>query len=107
MAQYPSQLFKLEPVNVTGEESGQREIEWGWSAFSTSNTAVEVRTGLTHIECVIAIPIDPTGTGGAGNDVLYSDGIISSNQITISRGAAEKSGMKFWWLFIGYRYATS
>jgi hypothetical protein len=107
MAVEPSQLFKLEPVGISGEEVGQREIEFGKHAFTASGTTVEVRTALTEIEAVIATPADATFTGGNGRDLLYSDGVISSSQVTIGRAAAGKSGLSFWYTFIGTRYATS
>lgn len=95
-----SALYKLLVAEVEQLNPSDVILEFGKSAFSTTDTDVEVNTKLTDIIFADALPIDPT-YGASANDHMYCDGVITSGAVTFSRGASGKSGMEFWYILIG------
>ena len=75
----------------------------GYDVFTTTSLSTEVSCpSLDSITGAFLTPADPTSLGtSAGNDCLFTDGIITTGAVTVRRYAAGKSGLKFWYCFIG------
>lgn len=97
-------LYKLEDKDASGASPAQRYLEVVATAFSTTDTTVEVPTSLTEIEAVFATPKTVTYSA---NDQLSSDGVISSGAVTVARNASGTSALAIMVLFIGKLRAES
>lgn len=96
--------FIIEAVHGRSFKPGDRLVEFGDSAFATTDTSVEVSTNITTtpLEFLSLTIKDVTPVA---NDLLGSDGVISSGAFTVARPAGTTSALGFWWMAIGQRSA--
>ena len=102
MATYLSQTYRLVSAEAVSPNPSDIILEFGETAFSSTDTEVEVYTRLTECLSAIILDVDPTLTNNI-EDCLFCDRAITSAAITVSRTTAAKSGLKFSYLFIGRR----
>ena len=74
-----------------------RLVVWGYGAFTTTGTTVELDVTVESIECFLA---NAKAAPGAGEQ-LGSDGVISSEAITVARQTGTTSGLGYWYFYIG------
>ena len=102
MATYLSPMYRLVPAEAVSPNPGDIILEFGETAFSSTDTEVEVDTRLTECLSAIILDKDPTLKDNI-DDRLFCDRVITTSAITVSRSIATKSGLKFSYLFIGRR----
>lgn len=95
-----SKLFILKALAGSARALGDKVIEYGYSAFTTTGTTKEVATQLTACELALITP--KSVACAAANGQLCSDGVITTDAITVARIAGTTSGLAFYYLFIGY-----
>jgi len=100
-----AELFKLTKAEEDQVSPSELLVEVGEGAFS-SGTTVEISTRLTQCICAHITPVDPTYATNTSADQVFCDRVISSNAITVSRGASGNATMKFNFMFIGYAPAV-
>lgn len=100
MGVFAQNLYKLVQAEYEQLNPSDILVEIGESAFSTTDLTVEVDTRLTELVSYYIQEIDPT-FGGSAADHCFSDGVISSGAVTISRSASGTSGLKFKFIFVG------
>lgn len=101
-----AELFKLTKVEEDQMSPSELLVEAGEGAFSSTGTTVEISTRLTQCICAHITPVDPAYATNTSADQVYCDRVITSNAITVTRGASGTSGMKFNFMFIGYKAAV-
>jgi len=101
-----AELFKLTKAEEDQVSPSELLVEVGEGAFATTGTTVEISTRLTQCVCALITNVDPTYATNTSADQVYCDRAISSNAITVTRGASGKSGLKFNFAFIGYKAAV-
>jgi len=101
-----AELFKLTKAEEDQVSPSELLVEVGEGAFTTTGTTVEISTRLTQCICALITNVDPTYATNTSADQVYCDRAISSNAITVTRGASGKSGLKFNFAFIGYKAAV-
>jgi len=94
-------LFKWNNLEQTSSRPGDLFCEFGSKAFSTTDTTVEVATGLSSVMFAL-LTIDGTVTYNA-NDQLSTDKVVSTSAVTVARNAAGTSALTFSYMFIGRR----
>jgi len=83
-------------------ESGDRLIEIGEASFTGTGATVEVSTDLSAVDAVFLLPKSTTYNA---NDLLSSDGVVTSGAVTVARNATGgTSGLTFYYMFIGRRW---
>ncbi len=100
---YYSQLFKLSVAEEGQLNPSDLVLEAGEAAFSGTDLTVEVSTRLTQCLFASITPVDATYATNTSADQVYCDREITSGAITVGRGASGTSGMKFSYMFVGYR----
>jgi hypothetical protein len=94
--------FVLKAIHNQAFESGDLLVEVGTYPFVTTGTTVEVPTELSGT-AILVLLCAQTVTYNA-NDQLSSDGVVTTNAITVARNAAGTSALSVYYLFAGYRY---
>lgn len=77
-------------------------VQFGHDNFTTTGTTKEVSTPLNSIQAVIALSEIAVDTGN-GEDVMFSDGTLSSDAVTISRKVGTGSDNGFSYVLIGQK----
>lgn len=70
---------------------------WGYDAFATTGTTKELDVNVESIEFIVAMPKGAPDTG----EFMGSDGVITSEAVTVARNTGTTSGLAFWFLYIG------
>ncbi len=92
-------LHKLVNMEADVLRPGDLLVEVGTIAFVTTGATVEVPTELTEVIHAF-LTIDSTVTYDV-DDQLGTDKAITTGKVTVGRGAAGTSALKFSWMFIG------
>jgi len=103
---YSSQLYKMSMIEEDQISPSDLIVEVGESAFASTGTTVEVATRLTQCIAASITPVDPAYATNTSADQVGCDRIISSDAITVTRGASGTSGMKFSYVFAGFKAAV-
>lgn len=101
-----AELFKLTKAEEDQISPSDLLVEQGEGAFSSTGTTVEISTRLTQCTSAHITPVNPTYATNTSADQVYCDRVISSNAITVARGANGTSDMKFNFIFFGYKAAV-
>lgn len=92
-------IIKAKDLGNFGAED--RLVVWGNTAFVTSSTTVEVYVSVEAVEFIVAFPKDAPTPSTTSQDTLYSDGVVTSEGVTVTRTSAGTSALPFWFLYIG------
>lgn len=78
--------------------SDDATVVYGYGVFSGTGTTCELETPLATHDCIL---LTPKGATYNANDLLITDGVVTSNAITITRNSSGNSGLEFWYMLIG------
>lgn len=96
--------FVLEAIHNRSVKIGDRLLEFGTVTFATTGTTVEISTSITTVDCVLALPKTVTYNV---NDQLSSDGVVTTNAVTLARNSSGTNGLSAYYLMIGVRSASA
>lgn len=93
-------VYKLVPAQQEGIDTGQLVELIGEATYTTTAESVEVSVGpLTVIKGAWFTPKTVTHDP---QDLLMTDGVISSGAITVQRAASGTSGLTFYYRIVGH-----
>lgn len=93
--------FILQHIHNRAFQDGDRLVEFGSDAFATSGTTKEVSTDISAVDCALLTIKDVTPVA---NDLLGTDGVVTTSAVTVARPAGTTSGLEFYYMFIGRRF---
>ena len=94
-------LFKEIPASQEGIDTGQLLTEYGEAVYVTTATTVEVRTQLTGT--LTYASFTPKTVTHDPQDLLISDGVVTSGAVTVVRAASGTSALTFMYKFTGVK----
>lgn len=93
--------FVLQQIHNRAFQDGDRLVEFGADAFVTSGTTKEVTTNLSAVDCALLTIKD---VSPVANDLLGTDGVVTTGAVTVARPDGTTSGLEFYYWFVGRRY---
>jgi hypothetical protein len=91
----------IQHIHNRAFQDGDRLVEFGDDAFVTTATTKEVTTLLSAVEVALLTIKDVTPVA---NDLLGTDGVVTTGAVTVARPAGTTSALGFYYMFIGRRY---
>jgi len=91
-----------EAIHGRSFKGGDRLVEFGSGAFVTSGTTLEISTLITVTPIDLALLTIKDVTPVA-NDLLGTDGVVTTAAITVARPAGTTSALELYYLFAGIR----
>lgn len=91
----------IQAIHNRAFQEGDRLVEFGSDAFATSGTTKEVTTNCSAIDCALLTIKDVTPVA---NDLLGTDGVVTTGAVTVARPAGTTSGLEFYYAFFGRRW---